>query len=152
MVFSEHRKCIELTIWTLNWGVLRALYPCSVLWPIYQSIFRNSVFILSTISDKSLILIYAKFHYNACIIGSVRELSGQPSYRSEFYLWIFILAWYSPAMKHKKTVANIFQCDEKIDIDFFDFLGGFHCFRNKYKYWSTLFLVYIGKWKDIGRV
>ena len=26
-----------------------------------------------------------------------------------FYIVIFTLKWHSPAMKHKKTVANVFQ-------------------------------------------
>ena len=30
-------------------------------------------------------------------------------YTSNFHMHIFTLQWHSPAMKHKKTVANIFQ-------------------------------------------
>ena len=46
---------------------------------------------------------------------------------------IFTLLWHSPAMNHKKVVANIFQWKtlvtwRKIDIDFLDFLGIFHRF------------------------
>ena len=58
---------------------------------------------------------------------------------------IFTLPWHSPAMKHKKTMANIFQW--KIDIDFFDFLGVI-CRLNINIRIEVHFFVCIGKWRD----
>ena len=39
--FCVHKKCIEVKVWTLKCGVLRAPYPCSVKWLMNQLIFRN---------------------------------------------------------------------------------------------------------------
>ena len=59
-------------------------------------------------------------------------------------------------MKHKKTVANIFQChwsrDGKIDIDFFDFLGVFHRFCIDIRIEVHFFCLHLGNERTLVAV
>ena len=60
-------------------------------------------------------------------------------------------------MKHKKlwqifSNERHWSHDRKIDIDFFNFLGGFHNFSINIRIEYTLLFVCIGKWKDTAHV
>ena len=69
------------------------------------------------------------------------------------HLSIFTIPWHLPAMKHKKTVAYIFQWMPLVMWRKNWYLSSFVILGVICRLGIEVhFFVYIGKWKDTGRV
>ena len=91
----------------------------------------NGICFIENLSLSAWFGIFTLVFFTSLFIIKIIYVTLHPLFG--IYFVIFTPPWHSPAIKHKKTVAYIFQWKtlvtwRKIEIDFFNFLWGFHHF------------------------